>query len=429
MDTSKIKNDLRTIFSDIQPKTKIPEVDTIWKLSSNNTLKTILENQISYFLTNTKDLSLYSAQATYESKDGVFSLQTNNSNGGYIYGMGLQGDIKNGVSSIFGDNTFNKDFGVSFHLKKVWNGSIYFTKESAKYMKHNSEFVQNQLLNKSAKEYKEYFDGNLSPPDTIEKEKRKELVKKYEKEYYDLEFEKASKLVNASKNWWVGGMIYFPVGKTKYLVTNEVLANNPPLIEAKYFRKYEIVFDANRYWWSKRKLSSLGTLAFKITNMNNIILQEDFGFENFKLEKFTKATNSESYTFIDSTQIGRTIKTQYNKSSKDSTFYKGAYQNYTRITLSPSILFGLWGSYRDKLPLKGIRFFGNFDVQCKNKYQEVGFGLPFSFKTKDEKKINFEIVSVWKDLANNFGEYKKPKDRLSVSLNVGLPLTGFFLND
>ncbi len=405
-------------------------------LVSNRSLNKYLAKETSKYLSGGNDFSFYKTYAAFNNTDKRLSFHYNkaffqkDSLLSHSFGVGFKGNLVNGISTIYSKGEFDNDFGIILNFTKyLKKGDIYFDKTSKGILKarrlNNADKIYKNALEKISKYKAQNFDLSLLPKE-LEDIFITKLTADAVNNLYEMELKEAKDLINKKSNCWFGMNLYFPVGKTNYDFTDSLsylIKPKAPIIDAKKFKAWEIKGNFATLCVSKNKIAVLSRTEITIANYNNVFVLENFGPQKMLLDKFINTNKIQTYAYIDTSKTDRRIRKQtITTDGKKSDLYVGKYQAFTKITLNPSILIG----FQKETVLKGIRFFGEIDLQKEWRNVSFSFALPFSFEGKDDKKVNFEIVTTFKDLTNSFTTYPSFFDRLNVGINLGLPLSEFF---
>lgn len=429
-----IKDSIKIIYQKTEIESRKITKDSSGILLSESSLNRVLARSISYFMSGTNDFSFYKAYATFSNEDKRLSIFYNHPLKGDnqllkgTIGGGFKGSIIDGVTSIYDGGTFNNDVGLFFNYTNLSeSGKIHFDGNNKAKANARRKYIAD-VIGKSVDEKWEKFrklnnDKNLLPSDLKEKF-LKGLLDESLSEYYDNEIKQLSDFVNSCQSWWWGLNAYLQLGQTKYAFTNALNKNTVPTIKEHEFKNWDIKANIN-YFKDKKRLPFLLRAELVIANYNNILVYDNYSPKDLSLEKFSNTSKSQSYTFSDTTSTkGRVLKQTVSKDGKKSDLYVGQFETFTKITVNPYILL----PFKNGTYLKGVRIFGNFDLQKEWKNTSAGFAIPLSFQGKEDKKVNFELVTTFKDLSNSFGTYTKISDRVNVGINLGLPLSNFFFD-
>ena len=432
--TQAIRDSLSITNDTLEKRTLITLKGKNGFLISNKSLNRYLAREVSYFMSGANDFSFYKAYATFNSADKRLSFFYNHPLKGEdnllkgTIGGGIKGSIIDGITTIFDGSSFNNDVGLFFSYTNLSNsGKIGFDEENKakanERRKYNSDLISTAAESKWKKFRELNKDKKLLPSDLREKFLQT-LMEESVNSYYASELSQMEEFINYSQSWWMGINAYLPLGQTKYSFTDDFNKSISPTIKTKEYKNWEIKGNAS-YFRGRKVLPFLIRAELTVANYNNILVNENYAPENLKLDKFINTNKVQSYSFVDSTSSkGRIFKQTIAKDGRKSDLYVGKYESFTKITLSPSLLF----SFRKGNYLKGIRLFGNIDLQKEWKNTNAGFAIPLSFPGKEDKKVNLELAATFKDLSNSFGTYTKLSDRLNVGINLGLPLSNFFFN-
>lgn len=435
-DSTKAIRDFLTILNDtLENRTFVEGKGKKSFLISDKSLNRYLAREISYFISGTTDFSFYKAYTTFSNADKRLSFFYNHpfkdKNTDQLKGTvggGIKGAIIDGITTIYNGSTFNNDVGLFFNYTNLSEtGRIAFDKKSKSKVNERRKYYVDVISTAAELKWKKFRelnkDKNLLPSD-LRENFLSSLLKESVNEFYANELSQSEEFINYSQSWWMGFNVYLPLGRTSYIFTNDLNKNTSPKTQNHEFKNLEIKGNLN-YFRSREKLPFLLRAELTVANYNNILVYDNYSPEGLLLEKFTNIKKNQSYAYTDTSAVkGRIFKQTISKDGKKSDLYVGKYESFTKITLNPSLLF----PFRNSNYLKGIRFFGNIDLQKEWKNSNAGFAIPLSFQGKEDKKVNLELATTIKDLSNSFGTYSKLSDRLNVGINLGLPLSNFFFD-
>lgn len=342
---------------------------------SKTGINILFAEEIAYFLSGSRDLSLYNSYFSTNSENNRLLIAYNfsipkkqpNKYVKSILTIGAEADIKDGISNIVKNSEFTNNVGFRLKYTFLFDGKVNFiSSQKMKFYNKRKDIIGK--LNKEEiipKEAVFKIIGNSSVVKDENKKLKKNTVEKFYAEEVS-EFKKSNDYDSYRKTWLTLSL-YFPLSNGKFSVIDESLTN---LSEHKsWLLEGNFLINHFRKW---PFLKTVGTIGFEYKNINSTISEEN--------EKLTQATLQ---------NFNNTILTSTSK-----TIYLGNFNEFfspsflVDIAIYPDFLF------KNKNSPIGFSFEFNKTLKGMNSTFEqtvYKFGIPMSLKDKEGKpKINFE---------------------------------------
>lgn len=367
-----------------------------------------IANNISNYLSSSKDISLQKYYAILESGDGSLFI-------GYnfmfrkrsierlknIGNIGLKTNAEKNFSEILVEDQINPELGLNLKYTYIFPGKINFTKNQGKMLRNYKDNYLKNKYEESLKKYDDYdsdvkcqenteLEAKLVYVTNLKKEEANELINdeyynQYEKIAIDEEkFINENKLFKSIVSSWITLEAYIPLRDREYKISPDVatFATSP-----ERFYNFSSSFTATRMQkWSNKNViySSLVVGAF---NTNNIITKELTAYK-FETIQDQVAPNQTTIQTVDA-YVGN-YKEDFSLSLKGE-FVSFLVKDIVGLSVSYELVIG--------------------DLSSQN----WKFGIPISLKDKDDKpSINFEI------------QYKELNKKHFVGISVGYAFGRFF---
>jgi hypothetical protein len=350
-------------------------------------LNMFIANNVSTYLTSSKDLSLQDYYAVLESADGSLFIGYN-FNGREnktdrlknIFNIGFKSQIENNFSNLLTDGKLSPELGLNLKYTYVFRGSIQFEKEHQNTINnYRTNYIKNKYKDDLAKfsdkiansDENTELEAKIKYINPTEKEKKeliqKEYFKLYEKIATDEEaFITENKLFNSIDAYWFTVESYIPFTEKEYQISPSTSIFNTDTHNFYNFNSY-VGFTGMRKWSSKRTL--YGTISTSLFNNNTILTKElkKYVFETIT----TQSAENQTVTDTKDAYVGNYSKV-YSQGVKGEIVYF-FFKDIIGISIAGERVFGKLGSDNWK------------------------FAVPFSLKDKDDKpSINFELQ--WKEI-------------------------------
>ena len=369
-------------------------------------LNMFMANNISNYISSSKDISLQKYYAVLESGDGSLFL-------GYnfmfrkdkidrlrqVFNVGIKTNMENNFSALLVNDNVNPELALNLKYSYIFRGAIrYYPSHKDAVKKYRDEFLKKkyaEILKKyedtgPAGEDNTDIEARLKYATNLSAEEKQELIDDEYTSIYQKIAEDEEKFITENKMFnsiilrWINLEGYLPVANKKYEVAPSLSIFNT-IVKEMYNFNVSVSYTRMQKWKSKQIFYTTGTAS--IYNINNIINKE------LKIYKFE--------TIVNQGGNNQTVS-----DTKDA--YVGVYKSGTAISLKAELIGFI---YKDitGLSVAGELVYGPFTAR------NWKFGIPFSLKDKDDKpSVNLEL-----QLKEVFGVH-------SIGISVGYVFGRFF---
>lgn len=342
----------------------------------------LFAEEIAYFLSGSRDLSLYNSYASTSTDDDRLFLAYNlsfprNQTNGYVSQLltfGVEADIKDGISNFVKNSEFTNNVGV--RVKWTWmnDGKVNF-KGSKKSKFHNKRAKIINDINKEIIIPAEAIIKIIGDSD-VDKIESNKLRKKAVQEFYKREVSEfvKSKDFNSFGKTWLTFSMYLPVSNGQFSMIDTALTK----IDKRKSWLFESYLLLNHY----RKFPAVklvGTIGMEVNNYNSVLADKTIKLTQTMVQSFNN-------TFLNN-ELG--------------TIYSGEFNNF----ISPRMLVDV-AVFPDFLFKNRRSPFGfSLEVRRTLEVNNNGYsptllkvGVPVTLLDKEgSPKINFEPQIAWED--------------------------------
>jgi hypothetical protein len=396
---------------------------------SYRTLDLFFAKKIAFYLSGSKDLSLFNNYAVLDFGDDKAKIgwNINVSKHGSprisnVFTVGLQAAVAKNFATLFSSKKLNNDIGVDLKYSHIFRGSIWFdrnvqiqrlftgppkTKPQKILMNEKRVLITESLKLDSARLWADYdkYIAALKKEypaadfiETEEKGKAEAIKKKILKSYFENELEQLEDPENEAYNksfaQWISINSFIPVTKTTYFGTSDL--NQAPL--DLITRKWNFAFNYNMLKEYKRNKLFLngGIVIFKNNNADAGIMEE---------------LNLEKYKLISTVADTSTIATL----SSDQIYF-GNYETFWTPSVKGQLVFYPSWSQRLGIDLSLVKKFG------KDQALDFVLGFPIMLTGQNEDSpVNIILQLKMPDINNKNEPEKTLKEKIQIGFTVGLP--------
>lgn len=409
---------LNTISTDLNTiHTNVPATDVV----TNRGLNNFLAKKLSYYISGTKDLSLYEFNTAVDIVDGRFTFNwtegfrnhaTNDTKLKALVSLGLETDGLQGIGKIWnGNDGWNDDIGFNVKLTVPLISGIYSTQTQRDNMKAERLLLLSKIQDDIARDRSQFQSGynsisTLYPAIAtnkttafIAKEREKYTTKFFEDEA-DALSDGELETYNLSYMLWTSIYGYIPATTKKDAYIENL---NDTIKQNKIYRGY-VNADMNLFIESSR----LGSIVFKI------------GYEGKMINEIT-ANKVDKIDIDQFKQLSKQNDTAILALIKQKQPFNGSVTNKflhgmnVQLTIFPKGLkyFGLNFIFNPvfNAPSNAVKYPAKFII-----------GLPISIPAgKDDKRVNIEPQLVINDMFKESDPSKSIKSKLTFGFKIGLP--------
>ena len=394
-------------------------------LISNRAMNLFLAGKVGSYLSEESDLSYYKNNITFNSADGLLSLNHNlfQPSGAddvvrsfMVVGVkaGIEGSLSRGSKT-----TSANQFG--FTLRQTWLGkpNTLYQKCSPDISHYKSSKVvidalragilyniESEINNKS----KTFEDGLIHIKSTnvsgenIDSVKEKNRVQFYSsmKDEYDREFaDRQAQLLLNTKNYsritssWTNLMVYVPLIRERFVLAETVLS---PL---------------NRRFAYPAKISLIHTRFIESLKAGRLFLS--LGGEVY-LNNTASSNEMKTYTDVEYRSHGGNDTTGLAKFNSAS-IYIGKYSNFVTTSVKGKVVY-IPPNWHFGIALMLIKNFGQYNPLNGT------IGVPIVLINKNSNpSVNFEFDVHYFDLTDSILPYTKIGDKVSIGITMGVPFS------
>ncbi len=369
-------------------------------------LNMFMANNISNYISSSKDISLQKYYAVLESGDGSLFV-------GYnfmfrkdkidrlrqVFNVGIKTNMENNFSALLVDDNINPELALNLKYSYIFKGRIrYYPSHKEAVKKYRNDFLKIKYAD-ALKKYDDVgvqsdentdIEARLKYATNLSAEEKQELIDDEYTSMYQKIAEDEEKFITENKMFnsiilrWITFESYVPVANKKYEVSPSPSVFNT-VVKEMYNFNASLSYTRMQKWKSKQIFYTTGTAS--VYNINNIINKE---LKSYKFE-----------TIVNQGGNNQTVT-----DTKDA--YTGVYKSGTAVSLKAELIGFL---YKDiaGLSIAGELVYGPFTAR------NWKIGIPFSLKDKDDKpSINLEL------------QFKEVFGAHSVGISVGYVFGKFF---
>jgi hypothetical protein len=366
-------------------------------------LNMFIANNISNYLSSSKDISLQKYYAVLESGDGSlfvgynFMFRPNKlSRLKHIANIGLKTDVEDNFSAIRSDGKFNPEMAANLKYTHIFRGKIKFDQ---KHRDAISNYRSKYLQKKYKADLAKYADAEVAADkdentdleaklkygkDVLTEDEKKELIEdeyitQYEKIATDEEkFITDNKVFNSIVSNWITTELYIPAGKKEYKLSpaTTVFATTD---EQFYNFKAAILWTRMQKWSSKQTIYT--TLQLSTYNLNNIITKDlkAYKFETIASQggnNQTTADTKDAYVGVFDKDFAKSIKAE---------MVAFLYKDIIGLSVAAELVTGQFSARNWKLAIpvslkdKEDKPSINLELQFKEVYKTHSFGISVGY--------------------------------------------------
>lgn len=257
----------------------------------------LFAKEVAYFLSGSRDLSLYKSYASLNTDNNRLLLAYNislpkkqpNYYINKILTFGLEADLNDGISTLIKNSEFTNNIGVRLKFTLMRDGKV------------NSSSSSEKLHKEKRMEVIEKIDKTMIVPSTvtielieneeIKKMEYKNLQDEATKKLYEEEVDKfrESKYYKSYNKAWVTFSFFLPISTGKFSVVDEVLTDLKN--EDTWLFESEILLN---YFRKTPRAKFLATIGLELNNFNSVLSGDNTELSQTTIQNFNNSILSSS---------------------------------------------------------------------------------------------------------------------------------------
>lgn len=376
------------------------------RLVTQTTFNNFAAQKVAYYLSGSKDLSLYENFSIADVAEGRltvghnFSKKDKNERVSFLVTAALQTNIANDLATIFSKKEFSDETGLNLKFTKLISRKTKLKFGGTQKYSFNKERY-NYYLRLKAKALDAENQCTQIPCYTAAQEEYvEETTEKNVDDFYEFELSKLKDMrphhgYNSFFTHWWSIQTYVPFTEKKYSVATDTT----------------YAFNNHRHynWTGSLNYGGIwerwfGTIFYNISYkayLNNTVEAKDTTIVAYNQSTYTPINNGKSYLTDDAKIV-----------------YVGNYNEYFTHSVQGQLVI-MWPINKDsKFGLSGTieQTFGKYSAT------NVKAGVPFFLKGAEaDKGVNVEFQLSWTDVGSTLPANLSSEDKFSIGLSIAVP--------